>query len=256
MDKRHILILGGTAEARDLAGRLAARADLDVTLSLAGRTVEPAPQPVPVRSGGFGGPGGLAAWLSGKKIDLLVDATHPFASRISANARIAAKDCAVSLLRLERAGWQPVDGDRWTRVASVEKAIAALGDAPRRVFLAIGRQEAFHADAAPQHHYLVRSVDPVEPALAVPSADYVLARGPFSTEDEIALLKAHRIEAVVSKNSGGRATYAKIEAARVLGIEVVMIERAAPSDTALAENVEDALRMIDHLLSGERKRGV
>jgi len=256
VDKRRILILGGTTEARDLAGRLGKRPDLSITLSLAGRTLDPAPQPAPVRTGGFGGAEGLAAYLGSHAIDLLIDATHPFAKQISANARAASGITGIPLLRLERLGWEEIFGDRWTRVASVADAVAALGEAPRRVFLAIGRQEAKVFDAAPQHHYLVRSVDPVDPPLAAPDVEYLLARGPFAIEDEIALLRAHRIDVVVSKNSGGEATRGKIVAARLLGLPVLLIERPAVADDHRAETVEDALRLADHLLASFRKRGV
>ncbi|UDF31559.1 UNVERIFIED_ORG: cobalt-precorrin-6A reductase [Roseateles sp. XES5] len=256
MDKRRILILGGTGEARDLAARLAGRADLAVTLSLAGRTLDPAPQPAPVRTGGFGGAAGLAAYLGGESIDLVIDATHPFARQISANARAASATTGVPLLRLERLGWDEQAGDRWRRVASMDEAVAALGVEPRRVFLAIGRQEAKAFDAAPQHHYLVRSVDPVDPPLDAPDVGYLLARGPFAPEAEIALLRDHRIDIVVSKNSGGEATSAKIAAARHLGLPVVMVERAAVEDGHRAGTVEDAVRLMDHVLGAFRKRGV
>ena len=256
MDKRRILILGGTTEARDLAGLLGERADLAVTLSLAGRTLDPAPQPVPVRTGGFGGAEGLAVYLASHAIDLLIDATHPFARQISANARAAGKAAGVPLVRLERLGWEEAPGDRWTRVASVADAVAGLGETPRRVFLAIGRQEAKAFDAAPQHHYLVRSVDPVDPPLAAPHVDYLLARGPFAVEAEVDLLRDHAINVVVSKNSGGEATHGKIVAARILGLPVVLIERAVAADDHRAESVADALRLADHLLASFRKRGV
>ena len=211
---------------------------------------------MPVRSGGFGGIEGLAAYLDGEAIDLLIDATHPFAKQISANARAASAATGVPLLRLERLGWEETEGDRWTRVASIAGAVAALGAAPRRVFLAIGRQEAKAFDAAPQHHYLVRSVDPVDPPLDAPDVDYLLARGPFAVEDEVELLRTHRIDVIVSKNSGGEATQGKIVAARILGLPVVLVERAAAGDGHRAETVEDALRLADHLLGAFRKRGV
>jgi precorrin-6A/cobalt-precorrin-6A reductase len=256
VDKRRILILGGTAEARDLASRLALRADLDVTLSLAGRTVDPAPQPVPVRTGGFGGVEGLAEYLSSNHIDLVIDATHPFARQISANTERAAERAGARLIRLERAGWQPVEGDRWTHVATLDDAVIALGHVPRRVFLAIGRQEAFHFNVAPQHHYLVRSIDPVEPPLTAPSVDYVLTRGPFAIDNEMALFRQHRIDVLVSKNSGGEATYAKIAAARALGLPVIMVDRGASGRITNVETIEEALRLLDHVASGARNRGV
>lgn len=256
VDKKRILILGGTSEARDLATRLAERTDLSVTLSLAGRTLDPAPQPVPVRTGGFGGVAGLSAYLRKEAVDLLIDATHPFARQISANARMAGETADVPLLRLERLGWDEAEGDRWTRVPSIARAVAALGTAPRRVFLAIGRQEAKAFDAAPQHHYLVRSVDPVDPPLDAPHVDYLLARGPFAVEAEVMLLQEHRIDVIVSKNSGGEATYGKILAARILGLPVVLVERSAAGDDHRAETVGEALRLTDHLLASFRKRGV
>ncbi|PAQ07382.1 cobalt-precorrin-6A reductase [Mesorhizobium temperatum] len=244
-----ILILGGTIEARQLAGRLSARTDISITLSLAGRTENPVAQDVPTRTGGFGGADGLAAYLRENHIDLLVDATHPYAAQISANAAEAAHEAGVPIVALRRPGWGPVEGDRWTQVARVASAVTALGSAPRRVFLALGRQEVAAFEAAPQHHYLIRSVDPVEPKLAVPNATYLLARGPFREPDERALLQEYRIDVVVSKNSGGEATYGKIAAARALGIEVVMIRRPALPDVASAETVEALAEMVDHFLA-------
>ncbi|AZO00332.1 cobalt-precorrin-6A reductase [Mesorhizobium sp. M9A.F.Ca.ET.002.03.1.2] len=252
---KKILILGGTTEARQLAGKLAA-ADHSVTLSLAGRTENPVAQGVPIRSGGFGGAEGLAAYLRETRIDLLIDATHPYAAQISANASEAAGKTGVRILALRRPGWAPVEGDRWTLVDSVADALNALGPSPRRAFLALGRQEVAAFEAAPQHHYLIRSVDPVEPKLAVPDATYLLARGPFRGADERALLESHRVDVVISKNSGGEATYGKIAAARALGIEVVMIRRPALPDVTSAETVESLAAMIDHFLEPAAERGV
>ncbi|CDX37263.1 Precorrin-6A reductase [Mesorhizobium sp. ORS 3359] len=251
-----ILILGGTTEARQLAGKLARRRDFSVTLSLAGRTETPVAQGVPVRVGGFGGAAGLAAYLRQEEVDLLIDATHPYAARISANAAEAARQTGVPILALRRPGWEPVAGDRWTLVDNVAEAASALGQAPRRVFLAIGRQEAGAFEAAPQHRYLIRSVDPVEPKLAVPDALYLLARGPFPEADERALLEKHGIDAVVSKNSGGEATYGKIAAARALGIEVIMIRRPPLPDVPSAETVDALAAKVDHLFAPVAERGV
>jgi precorrin-6A/cobalt-precorrin-6A reductase len=254
-----ILILGGTTEARQLAGKLAARADLSVTLSLAGRTESPVAQGVPVRTGGFGGADGLAAYLRETGTDLLIDATHPYAAQISANAAQAARVAAVPILALRRPGWEPVEGDRWSLVDKVGHAVQALGPAPRRIFLALGRQEVAAFEAAPQHHYLIRSVDPVEPALAVPDAVYLLARGPFREPDERALLEEHRIDVVVSKNSGGEATYGKIAAARALGLDVVVVRRPALPDVPSAETVEALAAMVDgvdHFVRPVDERGV
>ncbi|MGG6892861.1 MULTISPECIES: cobalt-precorrin-6A reductase [Rhizobium] len=256
MGKVRILILGGTTEARALAASLASRADLDVVLSLAGRTADPAPQPVPVRSGGFGGAEGLARYLQDEGIDLLVDATHPFAARISANAAQVAAQCDVAAFALRRPAWVPVEGDDWLSVHSVSQVVAALGTLPLRVFLATGRQEAHLANAAPQHQYWVRSVDPVEPPLTVPYVSYITSRGPFRLPDELDLLQGHGIEVVVAKNSGGDATYGKIEAARDLGIKVIMIERAETTGLPVVETVDAALQRVDHLVSSLMKRGV
>lgn len=251
-----ILILGGTTEARQLAEKLAARADIALTLSLAGRTENPVAQGVPTRVGGFGGADGLAAYLRKTRIEVLVDATHPYAAQISANAAEAAANTGVPIVALRRPAWEPAEGDRWTLVDSVASAVTALAAAPRRVFLALGRQEVAAFEAAPQHHYLIRSVDPVEPRLAVPDATYLLARGPFREADERALLLEHRIDVVVSKNSGGEATYGKIAAARALGVEVVMIRRPTLPDVASAETVEALAAMVDHFLGPAAERGV
>lgn len=251
---RHpVLILGGTTEARQLAERLAVRGDLDVTLSLAGRTRMPVAQPVPVRVGGFGGAQGLAAHLRDKRIALLIDATHPYAARISRNAAEAARIAGVPLLALRRPPWTRVAGDRWREVATVAEAVAALGAVPRRVFLALGRQEVGPFETAPQHHYLIRSVDPIEPPLAVPDARYITARGPFGEAAERALLAAERIDAIVAKNSGGTATHGKIAAARALGIEVVLMRRPQLPDVPAAASVAEAVAMARHALSLEKR---
>lgn len=247
-----MLILGGTTEARLLAQKLAVRFGVTVTLSLAGRTEQPLHQAVPVRSGGFGGAEGLAHWLREKGVDLLIDATHPFASRISANAQSAAMATGIGLITLRRPQWVQQPGDRWHDVDSVAAAVPLLGEKRTRVFLAIGRQEAHMFEAAPQHDYLVRSVDPVVPPLALPRVRTVLARGPFALEDEIALLQQHHIDCIVAKNSGGSATYGKIEAARQLGIEVIMVARKGITGGKVAGTVDEALALIDHVFFPDR----
>jgi len=252
-----ILLLGGTSEARALAQRLAGRAGLNVIVSLAGRTENPAPQPVPVRIGGFGGAAGLEAYLRAEGIAAVVDATHPYAARMSFNAAEACAAAGVPLLALRRGPWMPVAGDRWREVADVPAAVAALGPAPRRAFLALGRNEVRAFEAAPQHAYLVRSVDPVVPPLAVPRADYVLGRGPFGEVDDRALLQAHGIEVIVAKNSGGSATYGKMAAARGLGIEVVLIARprvpAVPAVDTPAEAEAWLLGRLGHDAAGAER---
>jgi precorrin-6A/cobalt-precorrin-6A reductase len=251
-----ILILGGTAEARGLAQGLAGRSDLAVTLSLAGRTATPAVQPVPVRVGGFGGADGLADYLSAERVHALIDATHPYAAIISANAARAAQSTGVPLLALRRPPWIPIAGDRWIEVEDIPAAVAALGAAPRRVFLALGRKGLAPFTAAPQHHYLVRSVDPVDPPLAVPYATYVTARGPFAEAAERALLGVHAIEVVIAKNSGGTATYGKIAAARSLGLPVIMPSRPPLPAVTAVETIEEALAWLDHVRAPGADRGV
>jgi precorrin-6A/cobalt-precorrin-6A reductase len=251
-----ILILGGTTEARQLAGRLAGRAGLEVTLSLAGRTVSPAAQPVPIRVGGFGGATGLVEYLVGERIDALIDATHPYANVISANAVEAARRGGVPLIALRRPPWIAVSGDRWIAVSDVREAVRAIGQTPRRVFVALGRNELKPLRDAPQHFYLIRSVDPVDPPLPLPHVGYVTGRGPFSEADDHALMTEHRIDVVVAKNSGGTATYGKIAAARVLGIDVIVLRRPAAPDAAAFETVEDVIAWLDHALTSATARGV
>lgn len=246
---RHILILGGTGEARALAARLAAQTGTRVTLSLAGRTRDPAPQPVPVRSGGFGGAEGLARYLAAERVDILVDATHPFARRISQNAAEAAALTGTPLFTLQRPPWAPGPGDRWTPVPDMAAAAQALGPDPARVFLAIGRQEAGAFRAAPQHSYLLRCIEPPEPD-ALPGATVLTARGPFSEAAERALLQTHAIDVLVTKNSGGSATYPKLAAARALALPVVMVDRPP-----LAGAAPDVETLLAHLAASD-PRGV
>jgi precorrin-6A/cobalt-precorrin-6A reductase len=251
-----ILILGGTAEARRLAGQLAKRADLDITLSLAGRTASPAPQPVPVRVGGFGGATGLADYLAKERIDALIDATHPYASVMSANAITAARNTGVPFVALRRPPWVAVAGDRWTEVGNVGEAVRALGQSPRRVFVTLGRNEIAPFAAAPQHHYLIRSVDPVDLRLPLPHATYITGRGPFGEADDRALLTGHAIDLVIAKNSGSTATYGKIAAARVLGIAVIMLRRPTVPEAPAVATIEEAMAWLDHALTSAAARGV
>ena len=256
IDMARILILGGTAEARQLAGRLAGRVGLEITLSLAGRTAMPAAQPVPVRVGGFGGAAGLADYLMRERIDALIDATHPYANIISANAVAAARRSGVPLVALRRPPWIAVSGDRWIEVDDVREALRAIGQTPRLVFVALGRNELAPFREAPQHYYLIRSVDPVDPPLPLPHVGYVTGRGPFGEADDHALLIGHRIDVVVAKNSGGPATYGKIAAARVLGIDVIMLRRPLALDGAAVATIEDAIAWLDHALTSATARGV
>jgi len=252
----NILILGGTAEARMLAEALATRGGIRATLSLAGRTAQPAPQAVPVRKGGFGGADGLARYMREQRISVLIDATHPYAAAISANAARAATLTEIPLLALRRPAWDTVAGDQWIEVDNVEAAVESLGQVPRRVFLALGRKEIAPFAAAPEHVYLVRSVDPVDPPLAVPHAIYLTARGPFSEAEDRALLERHRIDVVVAKNSGGDATYGKIAASRALHLPVIMLKRPALPEVESVETVAAVLAWLDHALTSAASRGV
>jgi len=249
-----ILILGGTTEARRLAEAVAKRSGFDATLSLAGRTDRPLPLPLPVRTGGFGGAEGLAAHLREMGTDAVVDATHPFAERISANAAAACAAAGVPLCRIARPAWAPGPGDRWTEVADMAEAVRALGDAPRRVFLTVGRLSLPAFEAAPQHAYLVRTVDPPDPPPALPRLEVVTAVGPFGLEAERALLRDRGIEVLVTKNSGGTATRAKLDAARELGVPVVMVRMPdPPAGVTVAETWEEALGWLEaHALASAR----
>jgi precorrin-6A/cobalt-precorrin-6A reductase len=252
-----VLILGGTTEGRLLGERLARRGGLDVTLSLAGRTASPVPHAVPIRVGGFGGAGGLADYLVEERIGALIDATHPYASVISANAVAAARQTGVPFIALRRPPWAAVAGDRWIEVSDTAAAVIAIGNGPRGVFVALGRNElAPFAAAPPQHHYLIRSVDPVDPPLPLPQVTYITARGPFSEADDRALLTAHAIDVVISKNSGGTAAYGKIAAARALGLSVIMLRRSPAPEAPAVETIEAAVAWLDHTLAAAAARGV
>jgi len=251
-----VLILGGTTEARLLGEQLAQRSGLDVSVSLAGRTGAPVAHAVPVRVGGFGGAEGLAAHLVAERIDILIDATHPYATMISANAAEAARTTRVPFLVLHRPPWRAVAGDRWTKVDDTAAAVRTIGQQSRNVFVTLGRNDIAAFAAAPQHNYLFRSVDPIDPPLPLPRVAYVTARGPFREADERALITAHAIGVVISKNSGGSAAYGKIAAARSLGIEVIMVRRPAQPDAAAVSTIEDAVAWLDHALTSAAARGV
>ena len=236
--------------------RLAARGGLEVTLSLAGRTARPVAHAVPIRAGGFGGAAGLAAYLMANKIDALIDATHPYASVISANAADAAAKSGVAFIALRRPPWIKVAGDRWTDVNDTAAAAAAIGAEPRSVFVALGRNDLAPFAAAPQHVYLFRSVDPIDPPLPLLQATYITARGPFSEADDRALIQARGVDVVVAKNSGGTAAYGKIAAARALGIEVILIRRPAAPATPAVESIDAVMEWLDHALTSTAARGV
>lgn len=218
-----VLLLGGTTEASQLA-RALNEAGVDATFSYAGRTESPVVQPLPTRVGGFGGAIGLQNWLQAQCITHVVDATHPFAAQMSGNALQACSAAGVPLLAFERPAWTAQTGDQWQCVADTAAAVAALPQQPARVFLAIGRQNLLPFAQCPQHHYLLRLVDAL-PTVPLPKAQVVVARGPFTVEGDRALLQAHGITHVVAKNSGGVGAAAKLQAARVLSLPVILINR-------------------------------
>ncbi|HEY0212252.1 MAG TPA: cobalt-precorrin-6A reductase [Paenirhodobacter sp.] len=236
---RPILILGGTTEASQLAAALDAR-QIPAILSYAGRTAAPRAQPVPVRIGGFGGADGLAAWLRTQNIGRVIDATHPFAAQISRNAIAASAMTGVPLLVLERPAWVRAAADRWTRVADIAAAVAALPPRAHRIFLAIGRQH-LAAFAARRHHYLLRLVDPPTDPLPLPDCHVEIARGPFDVTADIGLLRDHRIDLIVAKNAGGTGAEAKLTAARTLGLPVIMIDRPVLPPRDVVATVSDVL---------------
>jgi precorrin-6A/cobalt-precorrin-6A reductase len=211
--------------------RLADKPDVAAILSLAGATADPAPAPITRRIGGFGGAEGLAAFLARERIDAVVDATHPFASRMSANAVAACLATGTPLVVFTRPPWTHQPNDRWIEVATMDDAVDALGTQRRTVFLTQGRLQLAAFVRAPQHLYIVRTIDRPAEIDSLPDCKLILARGPFSLADELALMQREQIEMLVTKNSGGRATYAKIEAARALKIEVVIV-RQPPAPAA------------------------
>ena len=281
-----LLILGGTTEASGLARALAGRSDVAPLLSFAGRTESPASPPIPHRVGGFGGIDGLAAFLRAEAIDAVVDATHPFAARISGSAVAACRQEGVSLAIYTRPPWTAGEGDDWHCVRDIDSAVRALagldqqtghpqtpvivsrGRSPRvegrtlskfcleeerglicspaqplpghpgtrdgkerrlKVFLTTGRLELARFRSVPQHDYLIRTIDPPDSSGLPPNATVVLARPPFAVEDEVALMRDHGIDLLVTKNSGGTASAAKLSAARALTTPVLMVDRPPPS---------------------------
>lgn len=247
-----LLILGGSTEASALARALTEDARFAPILSLAGRTEAPVLPPILVRIGGFGGVAGLAAWLRDHRIAALINATHPFAARMSANAAAAAAETGVALLRVLRPAWVAQPGDDWRIVPDMAAAAQALGNAPRRVLLTIGRQDLAPFAAAPQHDYVIRSVDPPPPAVLPPRATVISARGPFAEADEQALLRTHTIEMLVTKNAGGSATEGKLAAARRLAIPVVMVARPEAARGETVPDVAAALAWLDRVHAARR----
>jgi precorrin-6A/cobalt-precorrin-6A reductase len=241
----NLLILGGSTEASALAKALA-DAEISATLSYAGRVSNPRSQPIPHRVGGFGGTAGLEAFLRDNDITFVVDATHPFAAQMSHHAVAACRKAKVPLLALTRPPWQPQPGDDWRSTADITGAVEALHGPACRVMLAIGRLHLASFSDQPQHHYLLRLVDPPATPLPLPNHTVVVSRGPFTLAGDTALMRELRIEKVVTKNSGGSAAVAKLHAARELGIPVVMIERPALPARRQVDSVAEVFHWLDH----------
>ena len=239
-----LLILGGTQDAAQLAAQLATLSGVEVISSLAGRLRQPAVPAGAFRIGGFGGAAGLIDYIQEQRIDLLVDATHPFAAHISVHAATAAAVCRVPHLMLIRPAWTPVEGDCWIDVESLAAAAAQLQGLAQRVFLTIGRQELAAFAHLTNLWFLMRMIDPPAPETPVPPGTLLLERGPFTLASERALLHLHAIGVIVSKNSGGKATYAKLQAARELGLPVLLIQRPPLPDGEQVTNVAQARQWV------------
>jgi precorrin-6A/cobalt-precorrin-6A reductase len=244
-----ILILGGTTEARELASALDATG-APVVSSLAGRVARPRLPAGAVRIGGFGGPEALAAWLREHAVAAVVDATHPFAERISASAAQACPAAGVPLLRLERPGWTQGEGDDWHWVDTLGEAAALLPRLGRRALLTTGRQGLAAFAEVHDAWLLVRCVDPPQPPLP-PHHELLLDRGPYTREGELALIDAHAIDLVVTKDSGGTYTRAKLDAARERRLPAIVVRRPPrPAGVPTAARVADALAWAERTAAG------
>ncbi len=239
------LILGGTSDANRLADAIM-RAGIDAIYSYAGRTQSPVAQSLPIRTGGFGGVTGLIEFIKSERITHVIDATHPFAAEMSRHAVAACAASKLPLIALERAPWTRTTDDRWIEVGDVNAAVDALPERRARVFLAIGRQHLAAFAAKPQHAYTLRFVDPHDGTLPLADAEVIVSRGPFTLAGDLDLMRSRNIEWVVARNSGGSGARAKIDAARELGLPVVMIARPELPERPRAESVEEVLAWLGH----------
>ncbi len=247
---KRVLILGGTGDAIALAAKASKIPNVEILTSLAGRTQSPTAIAGSVRVGGFGGAAGLSDYLRDQHIDYLIDATHPFAAQISHNAAIATRDVGIPHLMLVRPAWEKMPHDRWIEVESIEAAALALEQSAKRVFLTIGRQQLAPFARLQSIWFLMRSIDPPSPDIAIPNGITVLDRAPFTIEQEKKLILDHAIDTIVSKNSGGKATYAKIVAARELEIPIVMVQRSPTPPVEQVADVEGAIGwLLDNLVN-------
>lgn len=245
---KRVLILGGTGDAAQLTAQTVTLPGVEVITSMAGRVRQPVAPAGRMRLGGFGGTAGLVDYVREQQIDLLIDATHPFATQMSHHAATAAQACGLPHLMLVRPPWEPMSGDRWLAVESIAAAVAVLPGVAQRVFLTIGRQELAAFAPLQGLWFLMRMIDPPGPDIPMPPGTLLLERGPFTLEDERQLLQTYAIEAIVSKNSGGDATYAKLIAARELGLPVVMIQRPPMPAGEQVADVEHAMAWLEQHL--------
>jgi precorrin-6A/cobalt-precorrin-6A reductase len=245
---KRILILGGTRDALELADTLSADAHFSAIYSLAGRVEHPRLPNCETRIGGFGGVSGLSTYLADNRIHAVIDATHPFAATIKQHAEQASQQQALPLLALVRPPWSAIDGDIWHEVPDLHSATALIPRLGKRIFLAIGRQEVSVFAPCTDEYLLIRAIEPPTGPLP-PNCDVLFARGPFHFEDELKLLRDHAIDLVVTKNSGGTATYPKIAAARELHIPVIMVQRPRAPQVPSAATISSALTWLHHLSS-------
>ncbi|MEP1766526.1 MAG: cobalt-precorrin-6A reductase [Sulfitobacter sp.] len=242
---QNLLVLGGTTEATALCTTLSA-AGLTATVSFAGRVKRPLRQPLPQRVGGFGGIQGLVDYLHQHKITHVVDATHPFAAQMSTHAVAACAQARVPLIALSRAPWAAQAQDNWTQTPDIAGAVAALDRPAARVMLAVGRMHLAEFAPNPQHFYLLRLIDMPDAPLPFANTLIVQDRGPFSFDSDLALMREHRIDLVVSKNAGGTGAFAKIQAARALSLPVIMIDRPALPDRKQAHSAQEVMAWLGH----------
>ena len=239
-----VLILAGTAEAAALAGACAARRDIELICSLAGRTRDPAPLPGELRVGGFGGVEGLVEFLGTRAIDRVIDATHPFAEQMARQTEKACRRLGVPRVRLLRPPWRPQPGDRWIEISRLSEAAARLPGLGRRALLTVGQRDLEAFAGRRDVWLLVRTIEPPK-RLPTASSVWLGARGPFTVENELTLMRAHAIDVLVTKASGGEATYAKLAAARALGLPVLMVRRPKPPPGPILQSVAEALAWLD-----------
>ncbi|HKP44778.1 cobalt-precorrin-6A reductase [Mycobacterium sp.] len=235
-----VLLLGGTSEARALAARL--HPDVDVISSLAGRVPDPALPVGEVRIGGFGGVDGMRRWLADSDVDAVVDATHPYAATITAHAATVCDGLGLPHLVLARPAWPP--GDATLAASDVDAAKTIADDGYSRVFLTTGRSgvAAFRDVDA---WFLIRAVTPPDPDTLPRHHEVVLSRGPYRYDGELELLRENRIDALVTKNSGGAMTRPKLDAAAALGVAVVMVDRPPlPEGVATVDSVDAAVEWV------------